>query len=39
MRLDQLQNFLLYGFKPTPEQIAALARHFGIREERGGGYR
>jgi hypothetical protein len=34
MSVAQLQQFLLNGFTPSQEQIAALARHFGIREER-----
>ena len=33
MSLDQLQQFLLHGFTPSQQQIAALARRFGIREE------
>ena len=28
MRMDQLQQFTLGGYSPTPEQLAALARYF-----------
>lgn len=33
MSVAQLQQFLLHGFTPSPEQIEKLARHFGIHEE------
>jgi hypothetical protein len=34
MWLGEMQHFLLNGFATSQEQIAALVRHFGIREER-----